>query len=111
MTFLTNEQKARIETSKPSRDIMENAETLYSIEGGCLGFYTQRGELRVHNAPHISLSGEVLLNGWWEWPNGSEGGEIKIDLIDMALVDIDGCMDIPKIVREALDAAGVSYEH
>jgi hypothetical protein len=52
--------------------------------------------------------GRQLVKGWWERKDGSEGGELLIDLSDCTLADYDGAYSLPEYVKAELVALGVT---
>jgi len=68
--------------------------TLPNHEGRNIGFF--------HSG------GSVIVKGWWERLNGSEGGMLKIDCSLGEVVDFDGGYDLPVYVRNELSQIGIS---
>ena len=54
----------------------------------------------------------VELAGWWEHPDGSDGGDLVVCLEDdkMYVVDFDGAYDIPRIVKADLRVHGIECD-
>lgn len=54
--------------------------------------------------------GAPIMRGWWEWPDGEEGGELHVDIRTKELVDFDGNYNAPKHVISELAELGITCE-
>lgn len=43
---------------------------------------------------------------WWEYKDGSEGGELWLSYATKEVIDFDGAFDLPSYVKEELKSAG-----
>jgi len=43
---------------------------------------------------------------YWLYPDGGEGGELALDYLEREVADYDGAFDLPRAVKDELNAAG-----
>lgn len=55
----------------------------------------------------LELSNNLTALGSWQWQDGEEGGEIEIYM--GAVVDYDGCYDLPNHIKKELDRRGITH--
>lgn len=51
--------------------------------------------------------GRPIAKGWWEYKDGSEGGELWIDTKRRCVDDFDGACDLPGYVKKELENLGI----
>lgn len=68
---------------------------------GCADSPTGLEEIKVHYE---------ILTGWWEYQDGTEGGDLELWLNDSGnweVNDFDGAFDLPKFIKEELRAQNI----
>lgn len=73
-----------------------------------LKFTLLSGEKFNHVGFH--RTGGNVIRGWWQHEDGSEGGELHIDIKNAVVEDFDGSWDLPEYVKKELKSLGITCE-
>lgn len=85
-------------------NLQEAHDVLLAHEGPNVGFRNYNGE----PCGMIVSDGTIMLRGWWQFKNGSEGGYLEIDLAGNYINDYDGAGNLPGYVMEELESLGIT---
>jgi len=70
-------------------------------------------KLSGHTGKYIGFfhtGGNPIVRGWWEYKDGSEGGELIVDSKSGDLMDYDGCCELPTYITKEIESLGIKVE-